>query len=378
MKKILNGLIALLACGSVAWAATNEPPAAGASNLDEVVKALRAHYVNRDKLDASSIDAATVKGILNALGRGAVLVTPEPPATNTAAVSLTMTNTPAALAEREPLARTEVIEPNIGYIRVTDVAEDTVSAVDGELQKFSAAKCDGYILDLRFADGTNFMAAAELAGRFFGDERELFVLKTAEGEQVFKAHRHGDGAKDAKDLAVAPLILLVNGQTRGAAEALAGAVRGQDRGVIVGSLTAGAPATTEDIPLSDGQVLRVATGKVVLKLSDPKSLPNPDVFPGGITPDIYVPLDLAVEQDVVLKASTNMTLTVSLQPHVAKKRMSEADLVKAFRGEAVQTPTMEEGDTTPEESAEIQKVRDVVLQRAVDVLKGIRVLLSWQ
>ncbi len=171
-------------------------------------------------------------------------------------------------------------------------------------------------------------------------------------------------------------MLLVNSETRGAAEALVGALRGQDRGVVVGSLTAGAPAAVQDIPVGSGKVLRVATGKVVLTPSDPRGLANVEIFPHGIAPDIYVPLALAMERDVVLNAATNVTLTVTLQPRVPKKRMSEADLVKVFRGEAVDVPDEEESANG--ESEEIQKVRDVVLQRAVDVLKGIRVLLTWQ
>jgi hypothetical protein len=35
-------------------------------------------------------------------------------------------------------------------------------------------------------------------------------------------------------------------------------------------------------------------------------------------------------------------------------------------------------DKEHEDDSEIQNVRDVVLQRAVDILKGIRVLLTWQ
>ena len=35
-------------------------------------------------------------------------------------------------------------------------------------------------------------------------------------------------------------------------------------------------------------------------------------------------------------------------------------------------------DKAHEEEDDIQNARDVVLQRAVDILKGIRVLLSWQ
>ena len=74
---------------------------------------------------------------------------------------------------------------------------------------------------------------------------------------------------------------------------------------------------------------------------------------------------------------TNETLTVSLQPRVKKKDLTEAQLVKAFHGQSVDVGEPS-SDSEHEEEGEIQNVRDVVLQRAVDILKGIRVLLSWQ
>ena len=52
------------------------------------------------------------------------------------------------------------------------------------------------------------------------------------------------------------------------------------------------------------------------------------------------------------------------------------ELVKVFRGEAVDKTKPAGADAAAEDK--IQPVRDVVLQRAVDVLKGIRVLLSWR
>ena len=162
-KWIGSGLAAVWLAASAA-AETNAPVA-----LDEVVRVLRENYVDREKLDATAIDAATVKGILEALGRGAMLLSVEAAPTNApVAVSLTMTNgsAPATSTPAEPLARAEVIAPNIGYIRLADVSAAAVTALDEELAKFGAANCDGYILDLRFADGSDWAAAAAGASRF--------------------------------------------------------------------------------------------------------------------------------------------------------------------------------------------------------------------
>ena len=339
----------------------------------EVISVLKSNYVDRDQLSDKLLDSATVAGILQALGRGATIVPAAPAATNAAATATAVSKT------RAPLARAEVIDPSIGYIRLADVTAGVETALDAELEKFAQKKVTGLILDLRFADGTNYAAAAAIAGRFLSGNQELFTLKSAEnGPEVFRANAEASTASsEGPDLTATPLILLVNAETRGSAEALAGGLRAQDRGILIGAKTAGAAAEWKDVKLSDGQTLRLATAKIVLPAKDNGGSAGTDLFPGGITPDVVVKVDPKIEREVVLAVNTNETLTASLQPHVEKKPLSEAELVKAFRGQAV-----DEGDVSTnkasEEEGDIQSVRDVPLQRAVDILKGIRVLLSWQ
>jgi peptidase S41-like protein len=338
----------------------------------DVISVLKSNYVDRDQLNDKLLNEATVDGLIDALGHGAVILTPQPPSTNEAKI---------VAAEPHPtsgLARAEVIDPNIGYIRLSDVTGETLSALDTQLKQFAEAKVTGYVLDLRFADGTNFAAAAEIAGRFLADGQELFTLKSSEkGAQVFHASSAvKSGSSEGADLTSAPLMLLVDAQTRGSAEALAGALRAQDRGIVVGSGTAGSAAAWQDVKLADGRTLRLATAKIVLPPSNAGGQ-SVDLFPNGITPDVAVKIETQMEYDVVFAPATNETLTVSLQPLVKKKDLTEAQLVKAFHGQPVDgdEPSSDEGH---EEEGEIQNVHDVVLQRAVDILKGIRVLLSWQ
>ena len=160
---------------------------AGALRADEIVDALKERYVDRETLDAKKLNDASVAGILQMLGAGAKLMSAEEAVSNKVAVAA-----PASL-EREPLARVEVVQPDIGYIRLTDVTPETAVALDGEFKKFAAAKVTGYVLDLRFADGTNYGAAAVVASRFLPAGTEAFTLKRAAGEpQVF---RTGDAPK---------------------------------------------------------------------------------------------------------------------------------------------------------------------------------------
>jgi len=365
---LLIGGMVLLFAGRVA---------VGANADSEIIATLKQSYVDRETLDAQKLEDASVAGILKMLGAGAKLLTADEAKSNSVPVI-----EPTASAH-EPLARVEVIQPDIGYIRVADVVSETPLALDAELKKFAQAKVTGYVLDLRFADGTNFAAAAAVASRFLPAGVELFTLKSsASAPQSYQTTEAPQSL--AKELAKQPLLLLVNAQTRGGAEVVVGALRTQDRGIVIGGPTAGLPVAWQDYPLSDGRVLRLATAKVVF----PK---GSEIFPTGMLPDILIKIDSKTEREAVFNVATNVTLTVSLQPQLTKHLYSEATLVKVFHGEGIEPPalTLTNTDTAatnaltlagapPTAEPAAAPARDVVLQRAVDVLKGIRVFLSWQ
>lgn len=376
----------------------------------EVINVLKSRYVDRDKLDEKLLDDATITGILRALGEGAMIVTPDAAGTN-AMPAAEETASPA-----DPVPRAEVIDPDVAYVRIADVGDETVPALDAALKKFAETDISGFVLDLRFADGTDYAAAAVLACRFVGEGQRLFGLKS--GDTEVKEFTSGvcpsESPDGQKSLTEIPLLVLINEQTRGGAEALAGALHARQRAILVGSKTAGSAAAWEDVKLADGRVLRLATSKVVLPATPgAEAAMTVNVFPGGVTPDIPVKTDAKAERQVVLNVQTNVTLTVSLQAPELKKRIGEAELMKVFRGEAVDlklsvstnistAPKIFNGETfgseleetnTPtngssaapasgesadetEKSAAAAPIRDVVLQHAVDILKGIRVLLS--
>lgn len=367
MKKLLLGISIGLAASSIGMAATNDVEL---QQTTEIIGLLKSRYVDGSQLDQKQLSDATISGLLQALGQGAQLLTTEE------AKAKAMASLKPSARPGQPLARAEVIDPNIGYIRVADVEEATVPALDVELAKFAVSRVTGYVLDLRFANGTNYAASAKLAARFLHNGQELFSIKRADqpAEPFHSDAKDMPAALASAKLADTPLMILVNNQTRGAAEVLAGALRAQDRGIVIGANSAGGALAWEDLPLRDGRILRVATAKI--------ALPNKgQIFPGGVTPDIPVQIDSKVEHDTVLNSSTNTTLTASLHAQETHKMMTEADLVKYHRGEAFDLPTPKPATNTTNNgnskvSKETASVRDVVLQRAVDILKGIRVLLS--
>ena len=217
----------------------------------------------------------------------------------------------------------------LAYLRLNGVYDGCAAEVAAQLYKWAKEDCFGLVLDLRGADGTSLADAAALAGLWAENGTPLFKLTDRKGRELeaFKA-RHDTVPLDLT------VIALVDGETRGASEALAAALAGTLReGMLVGQPSAGDPRVRELLPLPSGLQLYAATRKLVT--SDGRSYDGHD----GVTPDI---------------------------------RVGAGEEVLDFEGEHTRP------DTLPEEKQDRflrGRVRgDATLQRALDILRGIKAL----
>jgi hypothetical protein len=333
----MRRLLRLLCCAALAFglgpARTGEPP-----RLDEVLEVVRTHLAGGTEAE---LNAAAVNGLLEQLRPRVFLVT----------------NTPPDPAAEPPvlLARTNLFDGAIASLRVGRVARGLAGAIRATLEAWSTTTTlQGLVLDLRFTEGEDFAAAGRVADLFVAEPQALLEW----GDERFKA--------TAKTNALPlRLAVLVNRETRGAAEALAAALHEVRAGLILGSPTAGQAAVYREFPLSTGQRLKVAVAHV-------------KVGPGGktlafsgLTPDIQVEVPPAderryVEDPFYIAATTGPRSGAGSRA----PRLTEADLVRIHReglGSAGARTRREETPPAP-------RVTDPVLQRALDLLKGLAVL----
>jgi C-terminal processing protease CtpA/Prc len=218
-------------------------------------------------------------------------------------------------------------------------------------------------LDLRYAGGDDYAAAAAAADLFVKKEQPLLNW----GSGMVRS-------KEKSDAIGLPVAVLVNRQTAGAAEALAAALRETGAGLILGSGTAGQAMVTQEFPLKNGERLRIATAPV--QLGDGSALSE-----RGLKPDIVVevsPEDERAYYKDAFKATekTNLLASADGSPigpgsgtnHVARHpRFNEAELVRERR------EGLSESDLTALKSPEPEKpmVRDPALARALDLLRGL-------
>jgi len=276
------------------------------------------------------------------------------------------TSSGRAASDGPPVTQTNVFDKDIGYLRVQRVDEGLAKAVEGACEKLqSTNQLRGVVVDLRYAGGDDYAAVAATAELFVKKSRPL--LDWGSGEVR---------SKEKAEVIAGPVAVLVNRQTSGAAEALAGVLRQAAAALVLGHKTAGQAMIAQEFPLKNGDRLRIRINPV--KLGDGSALPAE-----GLAPDISVEVSADEEQAyfadayqqiprVALSANTQLSLTNSVASRNGRRpRLNEAELVRERR-----EGTNPEADLTAGRPAEPEGpgVRDPVLARALDVLKGLAVV----
>ncbi|HEY1582258.1 MAG TPA: S41 family peptidase [Chthoniobacterales bacterium] len=309
-----------------------------AAALEKAIDLIRKHYINPAALDETAMKRATLDGLLDRLDGGLRLL----PAHSGPAP------TPA------PFYR-EVLDGHIGYLRPGDLNPPQLQELDTTLRAFAGKKVDALILDLRATgEAGDYAAAAEFANRFVAKGRALFTLHSPATKQ------DRDFTSNAEPAYSGLLVVLVDRDTAGASEVLAAVLRHEDKAIVIGETTAGRAVGYDNLPLPDGQTLRVATSEAIL--------PDQTLrYPNGLTPDLLVPLSTG-EKRMIFQES----LTKGMVPFVFESdrpHLNEAALL------AGTNPEIDASQAAQRRRARGEKPppHDAVMQRAVDVVTSIGV-----
>lgn len=183
----------------------------------------------------------------------------------------------------EPVESDLVAEGTIGYIRVLRFEPDTELEVDRALSSFDLENLTGLILDLRSNAGGLMDQAIRVAGRFVDEGIVLRTDSRIQGKRNYYTRSNA--------VPNLPLAVLINRGTASAAEILAGAIRDNEMGILVGEKTFGKGVFQQVIGFTDGSALKITTGEYFT--------PDGNVVNGvGILPDIAIgededPIDTA-------------------------------------------------------------------------------------
>ncbi len=228
-------------------------------------------------------------------------------------------------------------EGKIGYIRLSAFQENTVAELDEAMKGLIADKVRGLVVDLRSNSGGLLGSAVAVSDRFLHDGVIVSIRGRTVGNKEETAHANDDYPNGML------VAVLVNRSSASGAEIVAGALQDHARATLIGEETFGKGSVQNIIPLrDDASAIKLTTAKYYTP-SGRTFHRDPRTKKGGLVPDIKVPF--TIEQLSLLHQNWRM---LSVESDEAKPVVDEAG--KPFV--------------------------DTQLQRAVDLLIGLRVVHS--
>jgi carboxyl-terminal processing protease len=176
-----------------------------------------------------------------------------------------------------PIVESEMLDNDIGYLRLTSFTSNSFERLSAELEIILAQNPQALIFDLRDNPGGFLNQSVAVADLFLPEGVVLYQRNQNGEEEVFRSQT-GDIAEEI------PLIVLVNPGSASASEIVAGAIQDNGRGIILGEVSFGKGSVQNTITLNDGSELRVT----IARWYTPN---NNTIDSQGITPDVLVPLE---------------------------------------------------------------------------------------
>ena len=305
------------------------------AGIQTAFRILQKEYIRSGDLTFDELNRAALAGLLERLDFGAELIPRKL----------------ESVPEAQQGVRSELIPPQIAYLRPQAFTERETKEVEQQLAKFIAVKAAHLILDLR----------TPAPPGDFDDAAELLSLFLPKGEVLFKMKQMDQSASETETNRREPLwsgslLILVDDETNNLGETIAAVLRRRKQALLIGAPTRGGAVRYETVPVDAEWSLRFARAEVLLANDS-------SVFKKGLQPDFAVDLPTSIKRQV-FEAGTNKTVksTITDQP---RARFNEAALVANTNPELDAYIRRSAGESLPEDAP---KPSDSVQQRAVDLI----------
>lgn len=193
--------------------------------------------------------------------------------------------------------RSEVMENDIGYVRISMFDEQTTVDFKQHVEELKKKKVKGIVLDLRNNPGGLLDKCVEIADYLLGEQ---VIVYTEDRDGTRKTEK-----SDKKELEL-PLTVLVNKGSASASEILAGAIKDGKKGKIIGTTTFGKGLVQQIKPLSDGTGFKFT----ISEYFTPNGI---NIHGTGIEPDIIVELPEELKNESNIEGTKDIQLKKAIE-----------------------------------------------------------------
>ena len=246
-----------------------------------------------------------------------------------------------------------LIDNHIGYIRLTEFRENSYKEFHQAVKKLKEQGADSLIVDLRNNPGGLLNVAIKISEDFLPAGK---VIVSTKGRHL-TSDTVAKSTNAKGEFLSWPMVVLLNEGSASASEIFAGALKDNQRAVVVGAKSFGKGSVQSVIPLPDGSGLRLTTAKYFT--------PSGVCIHGiGITPDVAVKQTVRKDKEV----------------KDAEKTADKKDIEQIFE-DVEKTDKKESAELTEQNKKELERKKkdddDNQLQAAVNIIKGIKVFSGF-
>lgn len=148
-----------------------------------------------------------------------------------------------------------MVDDNTGYIKIKNFGEKTYPELLIALANLQQQGFENLIIDLRDNTGGYLQSAVQMANEFL-PAKKLIVY--TQGRKSPRQDYRSDGHGAYQTM---PLVVLINEGSASAAEIFAGAMQDNDRATIIGRRSFGKGLVQQQIPFSDGSLIRLTIAR---------------------------------------------------------------------------------------------------------------------
>ena len=256
-----------------------------------------------------------------------------------------------------------MISDGVGYIKLSRFSEQTATEFAQSVDQLKLERMENLIIDLRGNSGGYMVPAVQIADELLPmEELIVYIEGLHTSRQEYRSTPSGK-------LTRAKIAVLIDEGSASSSEILAGAVQDWDRGVVIGRRSFGKGLVQNGFPLPDGSEIRLTIARYFTpsgrsiqtpynegfdkyfqtyysryfngELIHPDSLNLPDSLKaytitnrrvvyggGGISPDIFIPIDTTYYSDYYRDIIRTSTLTNFMVAYTDRNRK---ELLRRYR-----------------------------------------------
>lgn len=256
-------------------------------------------------------------------------------------IELTITRAEIKVAS----VKQELLEPDFGYIRITQfqthTGQDVVKSIE-KLVNENKRPLGGIVLDLRNNPGGVLDAAVDVSDAFLSKGLIVYTEGRIDNSELRFSARPDDPSNGV------PLVVIINGGSASASEIVAGALQDHNRAVIVGMPSFGKGSVQTVLPLNGNKAVKLTTARYY-------------------TPEGRSIQAKGIEPDILIQKG-------SVKTEASRSRYKEADLARHLENGSASSDKDLAGKSKGGSFGNSKRLNaDYQLHEALNILKGIQV-----